>query len=285
MTRNTAHTHTSAPPAISSSERVALSSSVIDSELCGVVLCYEVRYLEVAVGVDEQVGGFEVAVDDVRRVQVLESPQDLIQEVLHVLVAQRLLACYDGVQVAAHQLAHHVYVVELLEADGPHHAQYVHYVGVAEAAQQLHLAEGALGLHEVVERFGDLLNGHLLAAAHVQRAAHHSVRAVPDGTDQTVNALNVEPHAAHHVRRVRGSSIGRRVGRARCCCRRRWESGVRRGGRGGGESGRVGREGRGARCGKSRSGRGHAVHKATARRHTQSALNSAKNKHSTPLGK
>lgn len=63
--------------------------------------------LEVTGGVDEQVGGLEVTVQHVGRVDVLESSQDLVEEIADVVVAQ-LLALQQLVQVRLHQSLHDV---------------------------------------------------------------------------------------------------------------------------------------------------------------------------------
>ena len=59
-------------------------------------------YLEVAGGVDEQVGGLEVTVQHVGRVDVLEASQDLVEEIADVVVAQPL-SLQQLVQVRLHQ--------------------------------------------------------------------------------------------------------------------------------------------------------------------------------------
>jgi len=63
--------------------------------------------LEVAGGVDEQVGGLEVTVQHVGRVNVLEASQDLVEEIADVVVAQPL-GLQQLVQVRLHQGLHDV---------------------------------------------------------------------------------------------------------------------------------------------------------------------------------
>ena len=60
--------------------------------------------LELAVGVDEQVAGLEVAVQHIGRVYVLQSAEDLVDEGLEVGVGQGLAGSDDGSQVAFHEL-------------------------------------------------------------------------------------------------------------------------------------------------------------------------------------
>ena len=66
----------------------------------------EVAHLEVAVGVEEQIRGLEIAVDNVRRVQRLERAERLIDEVLGVVVGE-VLRADDAVHVRLHQLLDH----------------------------------------------------------------------------------------------------------------------------------------------------------------------------------
>lgn len=63
--------------------------------------------LEVTGGVDEQVGGFQVPVQHISRVDVLQASQDLVEKVADVVVAQ-LLGLQQLVQVRLHQSLHDV---------------------------------------------------------------------------------------------------------------------------------------------------------------------------------
>lgn len=63
----------------------------------------EVAYLQVTVLVDEDVGWFDVAVDNPRTVHVEGAAQDLVGEVLDVLVGHFLFGVDDAVQVGVHQ--------------------------------------------------------------------------------------------------------------------------------------------------------------------------------------
>lgn len=64
----------------------------------------EVTNLEFAVGIDQQVAGFQITVQNVRRVNILETTENLIDEGLEVGISQRLAGADDGSQVAFHQL-------------------------------------------------------------------------------------------------------------------------------------------------------------------------------------
>lgn len=63
----------------------------------------EVAHLEITVRVEEQVRGLQIAVDDVRGVHRLQRAERLVDEVLAVVIGQRLRPD-DAVQVCLHQL-------------------------------------------------------------------------------------------------------------------------------------------------------------------------------------
>ena len=53
------------------------------------------KYLEITGSIEEKVGGFEVPVQDVGTVYVLQTSQYLVQEVTHMVIAQSLsLKCH-----------------------------------------------------------------------------------------------------------------------------------------------------------------------------------------------
>ena len=64
--------------------------------------------LEITVLVEQDVRWLEIPVNDVRRMQVLESAKHLVDEVLHVLDLQLLLRSYHSIEVGLHQLAYKV---------------------------------------------------------------------------------------------------------------------------------------------------------------------------------
>ena len=68
----------------------------------------EITDLEQTITIDQKVARFDVAVQDARRVQVLEATQDLVQEHLHVVRGQWLRGDDDLVQITLHQLRYHV---------------------------------------------------------------------------------------------------------------------------------------------------------------------------------
>lgn len=64
----------------------------------------EVANLELAVGIDQQITGLEITVENVRRVDVLETAENLVDEGLEVSVCKWLAGPDDGSKIALHQL-------------------------------------------------------------------------------------------------------------------------------------------------------------------------------------
>ena len=84
----------------------------------------EVAYLQVAVGVEQQVARLEVAMQHICRVNELEAAKYLIEEVAHVLVAYRL-GFKQLVQVGLHQTLHYVHVLHLIDGRRSNDVLYV----------------------------------------------------------------------------------------------------------------------------------------------------------------
>ena len=116
----------------------------------------KVAYFQVAVRVQEQVAGLQIAVQHLRGVNVLEPAQDLVQEILAVLVAEALRRSQDLVEVRVHQLVHQVDVVEVILGRGTHDVLEQHDVLVLQPAKELDLAERPSRVRRVVEGVGYL---------------------------------------------------------------------------------------------------------------------------------
>ena len=168
----------------------------------------EVADGQVAVGVDEQVARLHVAVQHVGRVDVLEAAEDLVHEVLEMLLRQRLARADDAVQVALHEVGDDVRVREILGV-GRHGADVQdldHVLVRVEVAQQLDLAQNALGIDQVREHVGYLLDGHLLPRHGVERGAHHAVGTGADGLQVDVARVHLEHIARHRDAVVAGAA-------------------------------------------------------------------------------
>lgn len=66
----------------------------------------EIADLELAVGVDEEIAGFQIPMQYVRRVDVLQAAKYLIDERLKVSIRERLPRPNNSGQVTFHQLCH-----------------------------------------------------------------------------------------------------------------------------------------------------------------------------------
>jgi hypothetical protein len=64
----------------------------------------KIANLELAVGIHKQITRFEIAMEDVRRVDVLQTAQNLVYERLEMGVGQGLAGADDGRQITLHQL-------------------------------------------------------------------------------------------------------------------------------------------------------------------------------------
>lgn len=83
----------------------------------------EIANLQLAVGIDEQVTGLEIAVQDVGRVDVLETAENLVDEGLEVSVGQGLAAADNGSQITLHQFLVQVDLIVAAGAAGNVHVE------------------------------------------------------------------------------------------------------------------------------------------------------------------
>ena len=68
----------------------------------------KVTDFEVAIRIEQQIGGFEVTMQHVGRVNVLHATQSLVDEVLDVVVSERVLGINNLVQIRVHEIHDHV---------------------------------------------------------------------------------------------------------------------------------------------------------------------------------
>lgn len=119
----------------------------------------EVAEFDGAVGVDEDVAGLEIPVDDLAGVQVLEGLGHLVDDEPDVDVLQDPLSD-DVVQVCLHVLEQQIDVLIIIGPDG---VVQLDDVWVVQLPQDLDLSVGALRIGGVLEGVEDLLEReHLL---------------------------------------------------------------------------------------------------------------------------
>mmetsp|Transcript_12513 Transcript_12513/g.31213 ORF Transcript_12513/g.31213 Transcript_12513/m.31213 type:complete len:241 (+) Transcript_12513:871-1593(+) len=138
----------------------------------------EVGDLQVAIGVEQQVGRLQVSMDHVGRVHVLQPTQDLIDKPLAMVFRERLWRADDAMHVRVHDVAHEV---EVPGRRGPG-VRDTADVLVLQVTQQQQLAERALPLDDVrvlAHRAEHLLDGDLLGLSLCTRSAHHAERPLP----------------------------------------------------------------------------------------------------------
>ena len=68
----------------------------------------KVANFEHAVGIYEKIARFDVSMDDLCRVQVLDTSQDLVEKYFNVVLGQVLRRYYDLVQIRLHEFSDHV---------------------------------------------------------------------------------------------------------------------------------------------------------------------------------
>ena len=125
--------------------------------------------------VDEDVGGLDVAVDEVGGVQVVEGLGDLVGDEAAVLLLEEVLAD-ERVEVDVHEFEEDV---DVLVAGRANDLPQLHDVGVAEALQEHDLAVGALGVRGVLEGVEVLLQREALPRLPLHHLPHDPVRPAP----------------------------------------------------------------------------------------------------------
>jgi len=157
----------------------------------------EITNFEVTLFVEEQIGGFEVAVDDVGFVHLVRAFEDLLHEELQVVVGEVLLGVNYFVQVGFHQFGDQLDVLLARAGRRTLDVSQRHYVGVVEELKQLDFALDAFGVDEVLESFGHLLDGHLAVAHSVERTADHPLRPHSNQFDEFLPVVHNE-HVVFH---------------------------------------------------------------------------------------
>ena len=154
----------------------------------------KVAHLQVTIRVDQQVRRLQVAMQHIRRVDVLQRPQHLVDEVLDVIQTQALLGVDYPVQVRLHQFAHDVNVVEIIDVPhhGGHHVDDADDVLVLEMLEEFNLAEDALGVDLVLECLGYHLDCHVGVQVRVVGRDDDAVCTRSDDTREGVLGIDGE---------------------------------------------------------------------------------------------
>jgi hypothetical protein len=154
----------------------------------------EIANLEVAIGIEEQVGWLEISVENVCGVHSLEGAEGLVDEVLAVVIRQ-ILCANNTVHIGLHKLLCDVrkmnpgylytdvgeirkkntYLDEIDFGEGLIAAGFLdvedrYNVLMVEVSQQLHLTQGSKAEHGVIEG-RDLLDSDFLTRRFVKSRA------------------------------------------------------------------------------------------------------------------
>ena len=111
----------------------------------------KVANTEVAVGIQQEIWGFEVSMKHICRMNVLEAPQDLIGKVTNVIVAQ-FLRPQQLVKVAFHKGLDQVQVLQFVNAVFADDVLQVNDVFVLQPRQDLYLSKSSLAKCLMFER-------------------------------------------------------------------------------------------------------------------------------------
>src|SRR5205085_1404358 len=88
----------------------------------------------------------DIAVHHTGRVHVVESTEDLVDEVLHMLVSEGVSGIENLVQVGFHVLHNQVQIEKLIGTNGPIDIQQSHDVSILpQVLHDLNLAQAACG--------------------------------------------------------------------------------------------------------------------------------------------
>ena len=125
-----------------------------------------------AFGVEEQVAGFQVAVEQVAGVHVLETLKHLVDYVLLVDILENVRPNHR-VQIRVHEVKHQVYVPVIL---GPYHVLESDNVLMAvQLLQEDYLTESPLSVCSVLERIEVLLKRHYILRFLVDRFPNYPI--------------------------------------------------------------------------------------------------------------
>lgn len=109
----------------------------------------EIADLEVAVGVEEKVGRFEVTVDDVSGVDVLQTTENLVNEVLDVFIGESVVGVDDFVEISVHVIKNNEELLEV--AISRDKITEANDVLVIEVTEEFDLTEDTLGIDKIGE--------------------------------------------------------------------------------------------------------------------------------------
>mmetsp|Transcript_52402 Transcript_52402/g.162021 ORF Transcript_52402/g.162021 Transcript_52402/m.162021 type:complete len:362 (-) Transcript_52402:63-1148(-) len=159
----------------------------------------KVTDFEVAICVNKQVPGLEVAVDHLRRVHVLHAAEDLVEEELAVVIRKGLRALQDGSEVRLHELGDHVDVLKVLLDTGQKDAPHINQILVPQVPQDPELPQRPLGESDVLKGILDLFDRDVLIGHLILCSADDAIRTLTDRLEHSVPLGHLKLGAMDHV--------------------------------------------------------------------------------------
>lgn len=112
----------------------------------------------------------KVTVQHVGGVDIFETTQDLVDEVLDVIDGERLLAVDDAMQVRLHQILHDVNIFEVVRMWWRRNdVDYPNHILVRKLLHQFDLSQDALCVDGILESARYLFDRDFLSSLFVQR--------------------------------------------------------------------------------------------------------------------
>lgn len=121
----------------------------------------KVANLEITVGIEEEIGGFQVAMKNIGAVHGLEGAEGLVDEVLAMIVGE-ILGANDTVHIRFHELLDKIHLRKRFVVAGLLDVKNADDVLMVKVPEKLHLAKRSETEHAVVEG-RNFLYGNLVA--------------------------------------------------------------------------------------------------------------------------
>mmetsp|Transcript_18368 Transcript_18368/g.28198 ORF Transcript_18368/g.28198 Transcript_18368/m.28198 type:complete len:220 (-) Transcript_18368:115-774(-) len=131
-----------------------------------------------AVFVDQNIGRFQVSVDDFAFVQVLDCAKQVVDDRLNVQQLQVDARLHDLLQVTLCELHHHIDRREVLRVDRLADLDQIDDARVAQLSQESHFSQDALAVDLVFEDIVHLLDSHSLTRGQLRRLGYLAVAAL-----------------------------------------------------------------------------------------------------------
>mmetsp|Transcript_96378 Transcript_96378/g.201361 ORF Transcript_96378/g.201361 Transcript_96378/m.201361 type:complete len:223 (-) Transcript_96378:524-1192(-) len=140
----------------------------------------EVADFEITVRIHQQVPRFQIAMDNLCRMNVLHPAKNLIEEKLAVVVRQCLRTFQDRRQVSFHELRNNVNVLETFLQTRQENAPDINEVFMPQVSQDAKLSQSPFCKGDVLEGVFDLFYGDVFIPLLVLSCANDAIRPLAD---------------------------------------------------------------------------------------------------------